>query len=55
MKYRAKEGCEPLYRKNDIFVIVKRNSEDGIAPIEAMRLKDKKIYGFDEDELEEIR
>ena len=49
---KAKETFEPLYKKGDKFKIIKRNKEDGLMPIEAMRIKDKEIYGFEENELE---
>lgn len=42
----AKEDCMPLFRKGDKFAIVKRNSNLQLMPIEAMRIKNKKIYGF---------
>ena len=49
----AKDSCEPLYRRGDRFIITKRNADIRLMPIEAMRLKDKQIYGFEEEELEE--
>jgi len=49
---KAKDTFKPLYFKGDKFKIIKRNTEEGVAPIEAMRLKDKEIYGFEEGELE---
>jgi len=50
---KPKESFYPLYNKKDFFKVIKINTEEGRMPIEAMKLKDKKIYGFDEGELEE--
>lgn len=49
--FEAKEDYFPLYRKGDKFIIVKINKNPDLMPIEALRLKNKKIYGFEEDEL----
>ena len=49
---KVKETFEPLYKKGDKFKIVKRNKEEGLMPIEAKRIKDGEIYGFEIDELE---
>jgi hypothetical protein len=54
MKYKAKESFSPLYRKGDIFIIIKRNTDKNLTPIEARRLKDGNVYGFREGELEEV-
>ena len=48
----AKEDFYPLYRKGDKFVIVKRNTDENLAPVEAKHLKSKEIYGFCEEEFE---
>ena len=48
----AKEDCMPLFRKGDRFVIIKRNSNPQLMPLEAMKLKDHRVYGFYEGELE---
>lgn len=45
----------PLFRKGDKFVIVGRNSDKNLMPIEAKSLRDGWIYFFNEDELEEIK
>jgi hypothetical protein len=49
----AKEDYSPLYKKGDKFRIVKINKDSNLTQIEAMRLKDKNVYGFDKNELEE--
>ena len=51
-KFRAKEEFKPLYRKGDLFKIIKINKDEGLTPIEALRLKDGKCYGFELNELE---
>ena len=48
---KAKESFTPLYFEGDEFKIIKLNEDVNFVPIEAMRLKNKKIYGFGEDEL----
>jgi len=50
--YKVKETLTPLFVKGDLFIITKRNKEPNLMPIEAKRLKDGEIYGFDENELE---
>jgi len=49
---KTKEDFDPLYRKGDLFKIVKINDDPNLVKIEAMRLKDGQVYGFDESELE---
>jgi len=49
---KAKKDFIPLYRKGDKFKIIKKNKETELMPIEAMRLKDGQVYGFEEGELE---
>jgi len=49
---KAKESFKPLYSKGDLFKIVKRNTDPELVAIEAMRMKDGWIYGFEEGELE---
>jgi len=49
---KVKESFIPLYRKGDKFKIIKRNSDKDLISIEAMRLKDKQIYGVEMEELE---
>jgi hypothetical protein len=53
--YKAKEGSYPLFKKGDLFVIVKRNTDENRTPIEAQRLIDNEIYGFNEGELEKLK
>ena len=48
----AREGCEPLFREGDKFIIVRRETDSDLTPIIAMRLKDKQVYGFNEGELQ---
>ena len=48
---RAKESFEPLWRKGDEFVIVKRNTNPDLTEIEAKKLRSGRIYGFSEGEL----
>lgn len=48
---KAKENFMPLYMKGDKFKIIKINKDINLMSIEAMRLKNHKIYGFDEGEL----
>jgi len=49
---KAKFGCEPLYREGDKFRVVKKNKDPNLMPIEALHLRTKQVYGFEEDELE---
>jgi len=49
---QVKENFMPLYMKGDKFKIIKINKDINLMPIEAMRLKNRKIYGFEEGELE---
>lgn len=48
---KVKYDFYPLYKEGDLFRITKLNREDDLLPIEAMRLKDKNIYGFEAGEL----
>ncbi len=48
---QAKENFSPLYFKGDKFKIIKINNDINLMSIEAMRLKNRKIYGFEVDEL----
>lgn len=45
--------CYPIFYIKDRFIILDILNEEGVLPITAMRLKDKKIYGFYEGELVE--
>ena len=54
-KFKAKEDYFPLYRKGDEFIIVKVNKDPDLMPIEAMRLKNKAIYGFEKEEIGEFK
>ena len=47
----AKESFSPLYMKGDKFKIIKLNTDYNLKPIEALRIKDGRIYGFEEGEL----
>ncbi len=49
--FYAKESSFPLYKKGDKFIIIKRNNNPNLMSIEAMRLKDRQIYGFEEGDL----
>lgn len=49
---KVKEGEPPLYLKGDKFKILRINENPDLMPIVAMRFKDKELYGFEEDELE---
>lgn len=51
-RVRAKIEVKPLFRKGDKFRIIKINDDPNLMPIEAVRLKDGEIYGFEEGELE---
>jgi hypothetical protein len=53
--YKTKEDFLPLFRKGDRFKILKLNEDINLMPIEALRLKDGKIYGFEENEFEELK
>jgi hypothetical protein len=48
----AKETFGKLYRKGDKFRILDIANNVNLMPIKAMRLKDREIYYFEEDELE---
>lgn len=50
--YISKIDCEPLFRKGDKFIIMNINTNPNLMEIEAMKLKSKRIYGFNEGELE---
>jgi hypothetical protein len=54
--YSAKEDFEPLFRKRDKFKIIELIEDTKhFLPIVAMSLKNGDIFGFEENELEEIR
>lgn len=53
--FRAKENFEPLYNKGDLFKLIRINTDPDLMELECVRLKDGKIYGFDRNELEEIK
>jgi hypothetical protein len=53
--FKAKETFEPLFNKGDLFKIIKTNADPNLMELECMRLKDGKIYGFEKDELEEVK
>jgi hypothetical protein len=57
VKCKPKKDFFPLYKKGDLFVIVRTDftDEEQLVPIEAMRIKDKRKYFFDKDELEEAK
>jgi len=44
-------STHPLYHQGDKFVIIRTNSDINRMPIEARRLSDGCIYGFEEGEL----
>ena len=48
---KVQHSTHPLYHKGDKFVIIRTNSDIHRMPIEARRLKDGCIYGFEEGEL----
>lgn len=52
--YTSKIDFEPLFFKGDKFRIVSLNTDENLTPISALKLKSGKIYGFNENELEEI-
>lgn len=52
-KFKVKETIKGLYRKGDIFEIVKINDDPDLMTIEAMRLKDGETYGFEEEDTED--
>lgn len=49
---KTKDEFFPLYKEGDSFKIVQLNTNVNLMPIEAMRIKDKRTYGFWEGELE---
>ena len=49
---KVNHDFESLYRKGDKFKIIRLNKDEDLMPIEAMRLKNRQIYGFEENELE---
>jgi hypothetical protein len=53
--YKTKIDFQPLFRKGDRFTLVKKNNNPDLMPIEARSIKDGWIFGFEEDELEEIK
>ena len=48
----AKESFEPLFRKGDKFIIVRRNNNPQLMPVEARHLYTREVFGFEEGELE---
>lgn len=50
---KIKESLEPLYRKGDLFRIIKINTDKDLVPVVAVRLKDNVVYGFEGDEFED--
>ena len=48
---KTKYSFFPLYKEGDSFKIVQLNTNVNLMPVEAMRLRDKKIYGFEDGEL----
>ena len=46
------EDFRPLFRKGDLFKIIKINKDPALMNVEALHLRDKQIYGFDTWELE---
>ncbi|MGV8152042.1 MAG: hypothetical protein ACP5OG_03100 [Candidatus Nanoarchaeia archaeon] len=53
--FRAKETFEPLYQKGNLFRIIQVNSHPNLMELECVRLKDGKKYGFERNELEEVK
>jgi len=53
--FRAKETFEPLYNKGDLFKIIRINTYPNLMELECVRLKDGEIYGFEKNELEEVK
>ena len=49
---KTKDEFFPLYKEGDSFKIVQLNTNVNLVPIEAVRLKDGMIYGFEDGELE---
>lgn len=49
---KAKNDCQPLFKKGDEFIVVKINRDPLFLPIEAKHLKSGETYGFYEGELE---
>jgi predicted nucleic acid-binding protein len=49
----AKETFDKLYRKGDKFKILDIVNNVNLISIKAMRLKDREIYYFEEDELDD--
>ena len=52
---QAKETFEPLYKKGDRFKFLSRSLDKDLLPIRAFHLKSRKIYAFEEHELEEMK
>ena len=48
---KVKHSTHPLYHQGDLFRVVRNNSDTNRMPIEAERLKDGCVYGFEEGEL----
>ena len=53
--YISKITFEPLFKKGDKFIIVNRNTDENLMPVEALKIKSKRIYGFEINELEELK
>ncbi len=53
--FRAKETFEPRYNKGDLFKIIKINTNPNLMELECVRLKDGEVYGFEKNELEEVK
>jgi len=49
---KAKYSFYPIYKNGDKFKIIQLNENIDLMPIEAMCIKDGRIYGFWEGELE---
>jgi len=49
--FKATEDFYPLYRKGDIFKIIKVNNNPNLMDIMAVRIKDRKVYYFDKKEV----
>ena len=52
---KARENFLPLYLEGDLFKIIKINKDKRLMPLEARRIKNGKIYGFDEEEFEKLK
>jgi len=50
--YKVEEDLFPLYRKGDLFRVIRINTNPYLMPVTAVRLKDGKVYGFHGEEFE---